>query len=299
MAMRLFLTSAVCTAIASAAHCSGNDLCDAQVGDNAVVGSSFVQSSTSASKMVLADLDEDTFGNLDDSFDIPAASQKASAGSSSFESTFGAISFWISCTQDLFVFGFVLFVVPFIAGKLLQPRTTLKKAEKSQPTVTCNQRPTLGAAVNLGPLMKAARSGDEAQWRTVLEAVPNSTRAADSFGCTPLHVAADAGCVEMAKVLLEAGADVDVKDASEETPLHFAARSGSVETCELLLAKGAELDALSSEDVTPLVAAAKAGSESTCQLLLDRGGTCQGVSDADVPPLLSSLLMYKIVSESC
>lgn len=299
MAMRLLITAGVCTAVASAAHCSGNDLCDAQVGDNAVVGSSFVQSTISASKMVLADLDEDTFGNLDDGFDIPAASQKASAGSFSLDSAFGPSSLWISCTQDLFVFGFALLVVPLIAGKLLQPRMRVKKAEKPQPTVTRNQRPTTPAVVNLGPLMKAARSGDEAQWRPLLEAVPNSTRAADSFGCTPLHVAADAGCVEMAKVLLEAGADVNVKDASEETPLHFAARKGSVETCELLLAKGAQLDALSSEDVTPLVTAAKAGSESTCQLLLDRGGTCQGLSDEDMPPLLSSLLMYKLISQSC
>jgi hypothetical protein len=273
---------------ASATQCTDDTICDAQAGSNAVVGSSFAQSSIKASVMSQP-LQEDAFGELEDNFDILATSQQKIQ----FGSQIQSLSFWISCTQDIFVFGFVIFLVPFIAGKLLQPRAPKKEVEFEAPdlAVEKHQRST----VNLGPLMKAARSGDESAWRSLLKAIPNPAYATDNFGCTPLHVAADVGCVEMAQILIEAGADVNAKDAMEETPLHFASRRGTTEMCKILLAKGADLDATNSEDLTPLVTAAKAANESVCQSLLDQGATCQGLSDSAVPPLLASLLMCKMI----
>jgi len=286
----LILIKSLFIAIASAADVTPSN-CDAKVGDNAVVGTSLMQASTKATISVHGDLVEDPFSELEDSFEI---SQKDSIDSFSQGSAIDAAFFWISCSQDFFVFAFVLFVVPFVAGKFIQTHPlkkvgkSLKQVEQVAPIQKCT-------AVNLGQLMRAARSGDEALWRSALHDIPNFAHAADSFGCTALHVAAHADCVELAKVVLEAGADVDAKDTWEETPLHFASRNGSLEMCELLLAKGAELDALNSDDVTPLVASAKARNESVCQMLLDRGGTCRGLSDADVPPLLQSLLMFKMI----
>lgn len=255
-----------------------------------------MQASTSAAMRVPGSLTEDAFDDLEDSFVTPALPQKAPVESLSSHSASDSIAFWASCTQDLFIFAFVLFVVPFIAGRLVRA-PPLKKADELEFAAP-SQQPRKRAAVNLGQLMQAARSGDDAQWRSSLLAIPSPTHAADTFGCTALHVAADAGCVDMVKVLLEAGADVDVRDTWEETPLHFAARKGSSETCQVLLAKGAELDAVNSNGVTPLVASAKAGNESVCQFLLDRGATCQGLSDDDVPPLLLSLMLHNMILPS-
>ncbi len=43
---------------------------------------------------------------------------------------------------------------------------------------------------------------------------------------TPLHVAAQNGFLEVAVALLDANADVDVKNEDEESPLHLAAKEG-------------------------------------------------------------------------
>jgi hypothetical protein len=242
---------------------------------------------------------EDTFGVLEDSFEVLAVPQKVPVESYFSPSAFHTVAFWIisCCSQDFFVLAFVGFTVPFLAEKLLRALSSRKKAHAPQ-FADRSKPPHRPATVNLGQLMHAVRSGDEAQWRASLQAIPNSAHAADSFGCTALHVAADVGIVEMARVLLDAGANADVKDTWEETPLHFAAREGNCEICEILLAKKADIDALNSDDVTPLVMAAKTGNESVCQLLLDRGATCRGLPDADVPPLLLSLLMHKLILPS-
>lgn len=66
-------------------------------------------------------------------------------------------------------------------------------------------------------------------------------------GVTPLHVAAENGQSEIAKLLLESGASLDIKDGNGRTPLHFAAEHGKSETAQLLLQLGASIDA---KDVT-------------------------------------------------
>jgi hypothetical protein len=261
-------------------------------------GTSLMQGSKSiAIVSVPSVITEDIFGDLEDSFGESTIPRKASP---QMTSLVDLSSFFIGCTQDIFILAILIFLVPFAAGKLiLQPH---KKQVDEAGIAARSQEPDVAQQrefVNLGQLMRAARSCDEAQWRPVLEALPDYVHAVDRFGCTALHVAADADCVKMAKELLEAGADAQVRDSWEESPLHFAARKSSLEMCEVLLAKGAEIDAINSDGVTPLVAAAKARNESACQLLLDRGATCGGLPDADVPPLLSSLLMYKMILPQC
>ncbi|KAK0649002.1 ankyrin repeat-containing domain protein [Cercophora newfieldiana] len=63
----------------------------------------------------------------------------------------------------------------------------------------------------------------------------------DSVGCTPLHVAAEAGETAIARAfVLFYGAEVDAVDAVGRTPLHMAARYGRVETMEMLLGCGTD-----------------------------------------------------------
>lgn len=61
-------------------------------------------------------------------------------------------------------------------------------------------------------------------------------------GWTPLHLAASRGFVDKARMLLDAGAEVDRRATidGEETPLMEAARAGQPETARLLLERGAD-----------------------------------------------------------
>ena len=60
---------------------------------------------------------------------------------------------------------------------------------------------------------------------------------------TPLHFAATNGHVSMVKLLVERGADVNVKSQWGQTPLHYAAGEGHVAMVKLLVELGAEVGA--------------------------------------------------------
>mmetsp|Transcript_46803 Transcript_46803/g.101619 ORF Transcript_46803/g.101619 Transcript_46803/m.101619 type:complete len:338 (-) Transcript_46803:220-1233(-) len=168
------------------------------------------------------------------------------------------------------------------------------------PTADAHARPfPVDAADDLTPLVEAARAGNEAQWRLLLEA-KSAGSWKDAYGCTALHVAASCSSASLARVLLERGADVHAREAWEETPLHMAARAGSGEVCELLLKAGADVNAANSDDATPLLIAAKERQEAVCELLLDNDGcpSATGISDADLPHLLTALMVKRMMSGS-
>jgi hypothetical protein len=65
----------------------------------------------------------------------------------------------------------------------------------------------------------------------------------DWNGSTPLHYTALNGLIEIARLLLQNGAEVNAKDSDGETPLHLAAFQGHVDILHLLVENGADLEA--------------------------------------------------------
>lgn len=61
-------------------------------------------------------------------------------------------------------------------------------------------------------LFAAVRRRDARRVAEILKAHPESPRAFDSDGATPLHYAAEAGDREIVALLLDAGADVNARD---------------------------------------------------------------------------------------
>ena len=79
---------------------------------------------------------------------------------------------------------------------------------------------------------------------------PEATDA--KYGSTALHTASFNGHLEVATVLLDAGANVDARNKNELTPLHYAASNGHVALARLFLERGADPYARSREGRTPL-----------------------------------------------
>lgn len=75
-------------------------------------------------------------------------------------------------------------------------------------------------------------------------------KSSNYHGWTPLMTAACYGRVEIARILIEAGANMDAKDKSGKTPLIIAAEFGSVGVADLLVQSGAKIDARDSKGRT-------------------------------------------------
>jgi len=85
---------------------------------------------------------------------------------------------------------------------------------------------------------------------------------------SPLMFASINGMPELAKKLIEKGADVNKPGW---TPLHYAATRGHVAVMTLLLENHAYIDAASPNGTTPLMMAAHYGTSSAVKLLLEAG----------------------------
>lgn len=102
------------------------------------------------------------------------------------------------------------------------------------------------------PLFSAVRNGDLDMAVMLLDhgaSVVHPNR----FGMTPLTAAARVvdGSVDMMRLLIERGADVNAATMEGSTSLHQAAWAGSVEGITLLLESGARTDAVDSDGRTP------------------------------------------------
>ncbi|HEY8521168.1 MAG TPA: ankyrin repeat domain-containing protein [Gammaproteobacteria bacterium] len=92
------------------------------------------------------------------------------------------------------------------------------------------------------------------QWERYVTAEPR-TKSMPSGGFTPLLYAARQGCVECARILLDAGAAVDMTDPDGITPLLMALLNAHFDTAKLLLERGANPNKWDWWGRTPLYAA--------------------------------------------
>ena len=79
------------------------------------------------------------------------------------------------------------------------------------------------------------------------------------------------GHVEVARLLLDSGAQVNMPADSFESPLTLAACGGHVDLAELLIQRGAAIEEVNDEGYTPLMEAAREGHEEMVTLLLKKG----------------------------
>jgi ankyrin repeat protein len=130
-------------------------------------------------------------------------------------------------------------------------------------------------------VFEAAALGYLERLRERLDDDPSRASALSPDGYTALHFAAFFAKPEAARILLEAGAPVDVVAANEMRvqPLHSAAAGRQIEICRLLLAAGADVDAQQAGGFTPLHEAAQNGDPEMVELFLSAGADPLATTD--------------------
>ena len=122
-------------------------------------------------------------------------------------------------------------------------------------------------------VFEAAAAGKVERLRTLLQSQPGLANAVARDGFQPLGLACFFGRLEAARLLLDAGAEVNSASRNNQKvmPLHSAAASRSLEIARLLLDAGADPNARQNSDETPLQEAAANGQVALAELLLKHG----------------------------
>lgn len=149
---------------------------------------------------------------------------------------------------------------------------------------------TKGARVD--SISLACRIGDVDRVRAFLDADPSllytRTPTWDDHGegATLLHIAASRNRIDVVKLLIERGADVNTKGGWwVVTPLHWAADNGHTEIVRLLIEHGADVNARTEEHgYTPLHWAAGGGHRETVEVLITAGATVDAQADNGETP---------------
>jgi len=128
-------------------------------------------------------------------------------------------------------------------------------------------------AEGMAPIHLAAMRGDSAATRLLIRAGADVNIRA-LVGTRPLYYASLYGHYEVAEALLSAGADVDAVDNYNRRPIHGAAsckKGNAMALLSLLLQHSANMHTLSNSQLSPLAYAVTWGTPEAARYLLERG----------------------------
>ena len=114
------------------------------------------------------------------------------------------------------------------------------------------------------------------------------------FKSTALHRAAQCRAVDVAKVLIQNGADVNAVNENKETPLEIAAANGQVDVAKFLIQSGVDVNASKSK-LNALQRAAKFGSFEFAKVLIQNGADVNAVDVFNMTPLHNAAWKGRVV----
>ncbi len=140
-------------------------------------------------------------------------------------------------------------------------------------------------------IFSAVAIGDEAQVSRLLKENPEAASSRRPDGYPALHFAVGLNYRGIVEVLLKSGCNVDIRNKcngtgyTDETALHNAAFWGRYDIAKLLIESGADVNALTDRRNTPLHEAAQCGSVRVLKLLLESGAKPDAVDKNGETPL--------------
>jgi ankyrin repeat protein len=145
------------------------------------------------------------------------------------------------------------------------------------------------------PLHDASDGDRFATTRNVVQSFPDTIQLLLEHGAdvnirglddsTRLHRATNNGNAEIVRMLLKHGANVDAKNYKGRTPLQKATENGTGKAVRVLLEHCADVGEKDNEGRTPLHKAAENGSDEAVRVLLERGAKIDAKDDEGQTPL--------------
>lgn len=188
-------------------------------------------------------------------------------------------------------------ITPLVRAVILEDRATVKKliaegadvnersyvertaimfastGETARMLLDAGADPGLIDMFNSSALWNMANSGYVEPARVIVEKYPGGVDLENhgSYGDTPLMRAAMMGHMEMARFLLERGANINAVNSYGTTALILAAAEGHSEMVKFLVQKGADINKKNDNGDTALIQAAYNGFRENVKILLEAG----------------------------
>ena len=213
------------------------------------------ETSTQEDSSTEGDSEEDEYGDGDTLSGIQSDSQstlestESTTQSSSSRSTISGVmkqpagAFLTQITRD-FSHGQRTYTTNIRPG----PGVNLRGAAMGGVHVSRLSRATLDSESS--GVLHAVSSGDMSLLKEELKGGEISQRVTDSNRRTPLHVACSLGRLEMVKLFIEMGMNVDACSMTGQTPLHEACIGGHYSVLKLLLSRVSDLDVVDSNGLS-------------------------------------------------
>lgn len=144
----------------------------------------------------------------------------------------------------------------------------------------------LASGVQLN-IFEAAATGQTDRVRTLIEEEPAQVTSYSPDGFSPLSLASFFGHPETVDELLAAGAEVNApsRETMKLTPLASALATGQDQIARTLIDHGANVNAKADNDLTPLHTAAARGNIEAATLLLEHGADISATSKDGKKPI--------------
>ena len=118
---------------------------------------------------------------------------------------------------------------------------------------------------------KAAAANDAGAVTRLVAGGGYKADSVDDSGRTGLQIAAISGNLQIAAILIKAGANVNRKDGLGNTALHVAIERNQTEMADLLIDIGADVNSENRNGMTPLMIAARQGNTVLVRKLIEKG----------------------------
>ena len=135
-------------------------------------------------------------------------------------------------------------------------------------------------------LLEAARDENINKAKELIDAGADVNYATRRTGQTPLIIASTNGNLELVKLFISKGAEIDSKDRYDYTPLIIASHDGRVDIVKELIKHSANVNAADDEEITALMHASEGDHVDVIKILIEAGADIRELNDEGADALI-------------